>query len=332
MTDALAFQPDPSRPLSTLRDLPGFAATPLRSLAPPQGPAVLVKDERDRMGLGSFKAVGGIHAVAVLLAEIRRETPDAAPTFVCASAGNHGYAVATGARLFGAKARIHLSRATPAPFVDRLRAAGAEVAVSDGRYDDILLDAQADAAATGAILLSDTATADHFGPPALVMEGYTIIAEELRTVFEVSGRWPTHVFLQAGVGGLAAAIAHRVRETWRQQPVLIVVEPRAAPCLAASAAAGRPVRVEGPDSVMGRLDCKAPSILAHAILARCDVTYAAVSDEAARVAADHLAFAGLPTTPSGAAGFAALMAAQLPADARPLIFLTEGPLAEGLVA
>jgi diaminopropionate ammonia-lyase len=145
-------------------------------------------------------------------------------------------------------------------------------------------------------------------------------------VFEVSGRWPTHVFLQAGVGGLAGAIAHMVRATWREQPALIVVEPEAAPCLAASARAGRPVRVEGPDSVMGRLDCKTPSILAHAILARCKVGYAAVSDAAAQTAADHLAFAGLATTSSGAAGFAALLAAGLPTDARPLIFLTEAAL------
>jgi diaminopropionate ammonia-lyase len=262
----------------------------------------------------------------VLLEEHRRDAPDASPTFVCASAGNHGYAVAIGARLLGAKARVHLSRSTPLPFVARLRLAGAEVVISEGRYDDILQEARVDAAATGAILLSDTATPDHTRPPALVMEGYAIIAEELRTVFEVSGHWPTHVFLQAGVGGLAAAIAHRVRASWREQPALIVVEPDAASCLAASARAGRPVRVEGPDSVMGRLDCKAPSILAHAVLARCDVDYVAVSDAAARTAAERLAFAGLATTPSGAAGFAALRTADLSPDARPLILLTESAL------
>ena len=326
MTDLPAFAPDPAAPRQTLGALPGFAATPLRALPLPRGPAMLIKDERARMGLSAFKAVGGIHAVAVLLAEIRRDDPSAVPTFVCASAGNHGHAVATGARLLGARARIHLSRSTPAPFVERLAAAGAEVVLSDSRYDDLLREAEADAATTGAVLLSDTATRDHTRPPALVMEGYTLIAEELRTVFEVSGRWPTHVFLQAGVGGLAAAVAHQVRTGWREQPRLVIVEPEAAPCLAASARAGRPVRIEGPDSVMGRLDCKAPSVLAHAVLARCHVDYAQVGDAEAETAADHLAFAGLPTTPSGAAGFAALRNAELPADARPLIFLTEGPL------
>lgn len=318
----MSFRPDPQAPRCTLSALPGFAATPLRTLAQPTGPTILIKDERDRMGLGAFKAVGGIHAVATLMAE-----RDDVPIFVCASAGNHGYAVATGARLLGARARIHLSRATPAPFVVRLEAAGAEVVISDARYDELLLEAKADAAATGAILLSDTADTLDERPPALVMEGYTIIAEELRAVFEVSGRWPTEVYLQAGVGGLAAALAHMIRANWRVQPRIVIVEPDAAPCLAASALAGRPVRVEGPDSVMGRLDCKAPSVLAHAVLARCEVEYAAVSDTAARVAADHLAFAGLPTTPSGAAGFAALLAASPAPDSRPLILLTEGPLA-----
>jgi diaminopropionate ammonia-lyase len=318
----MTFNPDPRAPLRTLGPLPGFAATPLRPLTQAEGPTILIKDERDRMGLGAFKAVGGIHAVATLLAE-RGDVP----TFVCASAGNHGYAVATGARLLGAKARIHLSRSTPAPFVARLQLAGAEVMISDARYDELLLEAQADAATTGAVLLSDTADSLDERPPALVMEGYTIIAEELRAVFEVSSRWPTDVYLQAGVGGLAAAMAHMIRANWRVQPRIVIVEPDAAPCLAASARAGRPVRVEGPDSVMGRLDCKAPSVLAHAVLARCDVEYATVSDTAARIAADRLALAGLPTTPSGAAGFAALLAAAPAQDTRSLIILTEGPLA-----
>jgi len=318
----MTFNPDPSAPPRTLAALPGFAATPLRTLAQANSPTLLIKDERDRMGLGAFKAVGGIHAVATLLAE-----RDDVPTFVCASAGNHGYAVATGARLLGAKARIHLSRATPAPFVARLQLAGAQVVISDARYDELLLEAQADAAASGGVLLSDTADTLDDRPPALVMEGYTLIAEELRAVFEVSGRWPTQVYLQAGVGGLAAAMAHMIRANWRVQPRLVIVEPDAAPCLAASARAGRPVRVEGPDSVMGRLDCKAPSVLAHAVLARCEVDYAAVSDEAALAAADRLALSGLPTTPSGAAGLAALLADAPSADARPLIILTEGPLA-----
>lgn len=148
----MTFNPDPAAALRSLSALPGFAATPLRTLAQPAGPTILIKDERDRMGLGAFKAVGGIHAVATLMAE-----RGGVPTFVCASAGNHGYAVATGARLLGAKARIHLSRSTPAPFVARLQLAGAEVVISDARYDELLLEAQADAAATGAILLSDTA-------------------------------------------------------------------------------------------------------------------------------------------------------------------------------
>lgn len=318
----MIFNPDPAAPPRTLSALPGFAATPLRILARPAGPTILIKDERDRMGLGAFKAVGGIHAVATLMAE-RHDIP----TFVCASAGNHGYAVATGARLLGAKARIHLSRSTPASFVARLQLAGAEVVISDARYDELLLEAQADATKTGAILLSDTADALDDRPPALVMEGYTLIAEELRAVFEVSGRWPTQVYLQAGVGGLAAAMAHMIRSTWRTQPRLVIVEPDAAPCLAASARAGRPVRVEGPDSVMGRLDCKSPSVLAHAVLERCEVDYATVSDAAAQTAAGHLAFAGLSTTPSGAAGFAALLANAPPAESRPLVILTEGPLA-----
>ncbi|MFC4010441.1 pyridoxal-phosphate dependent enzyme [Nonomuraea purpurea] len=70
---------------------PAYRPTPVHTIAGLAGTgAVLVKDESARMGLGSFKALGGAHAVH-LIAE-RDGTP-----FVCAGAGNHGISVASGA-------------------------------------------------------------------------------------------------------------------------------------------------------------------------------------------------------------------------------------------
>ncbi|MBF9058596.1 diaminopropionate ammonia-lyase [Rhodobacterales bacterium HKCCSP123] len=303
---------------------------------------VLVKDETGRMGLGAFKAIGGTYAVAVLLARaLGLETTEASslrtamsargeapPTFVCASAGNHGMAVAFGAQHFGARCRIHLSDTVPQAFVGRLEALGAEVVRSGATYEESIAAAIADAEATGAIHLADGSWPGYTEPPRLVMEGYTVMAEEMRADLAASGHWPSHVYLQAGVGGMAAAVAAMIRRTWAIQPEIVVVEPEAAPCLRDSARAGEMVKVDGPVSTMGRLDCKAPSMLAFEILRDAADRFVTVTDAEAGEAARIAGAAGLgATTPSGAAGLAALLADDAtlakPPTA-PLVILSEG--------
>lgn len=129
----------------------------------------------------------------------------------------------------------------------------------------------------------------------------------LREAFEADGRWPARVMLQAGVGGLAAAMTQVIRTRWAVQPGIIFVEPDEAPCLAGSAAASEPVTVESVASVMGRLDCTAPSWLAAATLAGSDVSYRRISDTVAEQGAARPAELGYPTTTSGGAGVAALL-------------------------
>jgi len=52
---------------------------------------------------------------------------------------------------------------------------------------------------------------------------------------------PTHLFLQGGVGGLAAAVAAYHRQYWGDTaPRVVVVEPDLAPCLMASATQAAP--------------------------------------------------------------------------------------------
>lgn len=302
---------------------------------------IWVKDETARMGLGAFKAIGGTYAVARLLAEhvglgqataaqlrdhMQTYSGDT-PCFVCASAGNHGIAVATGAAIFGVPCRIHLSHTVPEAFASRLEAIGAQVVRSGAVYEESIAAAIADAEATGAIHLADGSWPGYTEPPRLVMEGYTVMAEEMREVFEAQNSWPSHVYLQAGVGGMAAAVAAMIRSNWRVQPEIIVVEPEAAPCLRDSAAAGEMVTVTGPVSNMGRLDCKVPSMLAFGILLQAADRYMTISDEQAEAAAAHARASGLASTPSGAAGLAALLAdPSVLADpsATPLVILSEG--------
>lgn len=344
-SDDLDFAPDFNRARDFFLAQEEYAVSPLHSVTGPDGGIVLVKDETARMGLGAFKALGAPYAVARIIDSAWRarhgDTPspdrpsDAALrdfasgfTFVCASAGNHGMGVAAGAAKMGARARIHLARTVPAGFADRLRSHGAEVVWSGDAYDDSVAAAIADADQSGATLLADGTWPGYTELPKWVMEGYCVIAEELRDSFEASGEWPSHVYLQAGVGGLAAAMAHMIRLNWAVQPELIVVEPEAAQCLQASHRAGRATRADGPDSAMGRLDCKEPSIVAWHVLERCDVRYATLTEAEGEAAARAVAALGLDTTPSGAAGYGALLK-QPPAPSgrasRPLVIISEGP-------
>ena len=323
-TDLLSFSPDFAQAMAFFQAQENYKASPLLRLQGANGQTLLAKDETNRMGLGAFKALGAPYAIAQLLNKVwfaqtgetltpaRLNDHDvramaAEQTFVCASAGNHGMGVAAGAQAVGARSRIHLAKTVPASFAERLRALSAEVVQSGDTYDESVAAAIADAKHTGATLLADGTWEGYTEIPKWVMEGYCVIAEEMRVEFEASGRWPTHVYLQAGVGGLAAAMAHMIRLNWTYQPELIVVEPEAAACLQASHKAGEAIRADGPDSNMGRLDCKEPSIVAWQVLERCNVSYQTLSEEEGAAAAKAVSDLGIATTPSGAAGYGGLL-------------------------
>lgn len=332
------FRVSPERPMAMLARCPVYEATPLTSLPALAGElgiaALSVKDETQRMRLGSFKALGGVFAVAQMIedasggadlaGEQARQTA-ATMTFITASAGNHGLSVAAGARIFGARAIIVLSQAVPEGFAERIRRTGAEVVRVDGSYEDSVRHAIDAAERNGWLHLADGSWPGYTERPALVMEGYSVLAEECRRAFEADGSWPTHVLLQAGVGGFAGAIAAHIREYWAKQPQIIVVEPDAAPCLLASVKAGEPVRADGPASNMGRLDCKDASLIAFEALREDADRFVTVTDEdAARVAARFTRH-GIVTTPSGAATLAALEDLRPGAEAHCLLIATEGP-------
>jgi len=329
-------QLDPSKPLAMLAHCPAYAPTPL-SQHVIDGQPMLIKDESQRMGLGAFKALGGVYAVARLIADkagvsspqdLMGETAKsvaASMTFICASAGNHGMAVAAGARLFGAKARVHLAETVPHAFTERLRARGADVVRSGATYEDSLEAAMRDARENGGIHLADGSWPGYTDYPTLILEGYTVMAEEMRLDMEASGNWPDHVYLQAGVGGLAAGVAYMIRKNWSVQPQITVVEPLAAPCLKESVRHGKLTPVTGPESNMGRLDCKEASLLAFTILKDAADEFVTISDEEATAAADRITSDGMPSTPSGAAGIAALMKADNRPE-NPLVILSEGGL------
>ncbi|TDE58398.1 pyridoxal-phosphate dependent enzyme [Nonomuraea mesophila] len=308
--------------------LPGYRPTPVHTVHGFAGTAAAhIKDESLRMGLGSFKALGGAYAVR-LMAEREPE----GPAFVCASAGNHGISVAAGAAEAGVPCVIYLSEDVPEAFERRLRALGAEVRRSGRHYDDSMAAALHAAEEHGWRLVSDSSWEGYTAVPLDVMRGYTVLFDELtdpgalRFSAEPAGHQaiggsvhdpvhgpagaleaPTHVFVQAGVGGLAAAAAAYVRDRWGEQPKVVVVEPEGAPCLLESARAGKPVRVGGGHTTLGRLDCLEPSLVAHRLLSHLADLYMTITDEQADAAVRLLAGHGVALSPCGAAGAAGLL-------------------------
>lgn len=262
-------------------------------------------------------------------------------TVSCASAGNHGRAVAWGAEQFGCGCVVHVPRGTAGARVAAIEGHGARVErVPDGGYEKALDVAAREARERGRILVPDTAYDGHTDVPRVVMQGYTVLVRE--TLAQLgSGVRPTHVFVQAGVGGLAAAVtAHLWEALGPGRPRVIVVEAADAACLRQGVREGHRVELdEAPETEMEGLACRAPSRLAWPVLRRGAHEFMAVSDGAAVAAARALAeCAGrepeLPAGPSGAAGLAGLLSAsghapsremlELGPDARVLAVGTEG--------
>lgn len=311
-----------------------YAPTPLRDLPEIARGAgvrmVRLKDEAGRFGLGSFKALGGAYAVAELL---RGQRKPQSVTVTCATDGNHGRAVAWGARRCGCRCVVFVHEAVSAGRAAAVTELGAELRRVPGTYDDAVREADRVARREGWSVISDTSWPGYLEVPRRVMQGYRLMADEAIDQWE--GAPPSHVFVQAGVGGLAAAVAVQLRARLTPPPALIVVEPDRAACLLASAELGAITPVPGAlDTVMAGLACGEPSLLAWQELDRSAAAFMAVPDEAAAPAMRLLADAGIVTGESGVAGLAALLLAAgdpaaraalgLGAESRVLLFGTEG--------
>jgi len=310
--DAVPFPSAQSKnPLDLLAHCPAHRETPMVSLdalAKQIGiQALYLKDERPRMGLGSFKALGAAYVMARHAHESGLEDMNTAlkgRTYVTASAGNHGMSVAAGAQVFGARAVIYLAETVPESFAQRLRDKGADVRREGAEYEASMEAAAKAAVVENMILLSDSSWDGYTELPHILMEGYTVMAAECAHQMPQA---PTHIFLQAGVGGMAAGVAGHARASWGDGPKIVVVEPEAAPALISSARAGHSVISQGPVSDMGRLDCKEPSLIALKGLLRDADAFVTISEEKGAEAVRVLAQQGVTTSPSGGAGVGPLL-------------------------
>lgn len=339
---------------------PGYAVTPLRALAGLAGDAgvasIHYKDEGSRFGLGSFKALGGAYAVARLLCrELRQRLGRSVShadlqsdpalrqacadiTVTCATDGNHGRSVAWGAQMLGCRCVIYIHATVSEGRKEAIARYGAQVVRTGGNYDDAVQQADRDAKANGWFVISDTSYPGYMEIPRDVMQGYQLMVDE--AVSDLP-QWPTHVFVQAGVGGFAAAVCAWFWErNADQRPVFVVVEPERADCLLQSARAGEVVAVKGDlDTLMAGLACGEVSLLAWDILATGANAFCTIPDTAAVdamrllaspdganpvIVAGESAVAGLAAALLTAKDNAARAALRLGPDSRVLLFGSEG--------
>ena len=282
-----------------LRYRENHAETPLISLpglAAASGVAAIhVKDEGKRLGLGSFKALGGAYAIIRIVleeAEVRLGRPvDMAELhatdirkiaetmcFACATDGNHGRSVAQGTGLVGARAAIFVHAGVSDQRVAAIARFGAEIIRVAGSYDDSVREAARVAKERGWTIVSDTSWPGYERIPGLVMQGYTVLVREALRQLPAP---PTHVFIQSGVGGIAAAVAgHLAIALGPQRPIFTVVDPARAACLFETARAGHPVTVPHAEpTVMAMLECYEPSLVAWRILSRAADAFMTVDEE-----------------------------------------------------
>lgn len=277
-----------------------YAPTPLQELnglASDVGVGgIFYKDEATRFKLGSFKALGGAYEVlwaltqeisnrvgeTVSMTDVRNgkfKNEAAAITVVSATDGNHGRSVAWGAQNFGCGCRIYVHAHVSKARCDAVESYDATLVRVDGDYDVSVHTAAREAAENGWIIVSDTSYPGYMDLPRQAMAGYTVMVEEI--IQAMDGKEPlTHVFVQAGCGGLATAVCGYMWDHFgADRPRFVVVEPTLAPCLYNAAENGPDsVIVIEEESVMAGLSCGEISQLAWTVLGPCIDDFLVIPD------------------------------------------------------
>jgi len=240
------YAPTPLHQLSKLNEELGFKE-------------IYYKDEDKRFDLKSFKALGGAFAVN----EIANEKGDV--TVSTATAGNHGRSVAWGAKRLGLKCKIFISEFVSEARATAMRDLGAKVIKVKGNYDASLKECIKQSKINNWEIVQDVSWKGYKEIPKLIMAGYTIMIKE---IMDQNKKDPfTHVFLQAGVGGMAAAMIAGFAKFSNHIPKFIIVEPENANCVFKSLENNEATTVNiVNETIMGGMSCGDVSTVAWEIL------------------------------------------------------------------
>ena len=258
---------------------------------------IFYKDESKRFHLKSFKALGGAYAVEKISKSKKKITVSSA------TAGNHGRSVAWGAKRLKLGCKIFVSHNVSQTRINEIKKFDAQVIKVKGNYEDSLKECQKLSKINNWNIVQDVSTKNYKYVPQLTMAGYSIMIKEIS---KQTNQYITHIFIQAGVGGLAASFASYCRKKLGYSPIIIIVEPDYAPCLQKSIVKGKPVVVKGQASDMGRLDCKYPSRHAFYSLSETANAFVSITETESTKGNQFLSKRGIHISQSSSAGFVAL--------------------------
>ena len=240
----------------------GYKPTPLISLTKLNNNLnlnnIFYKDESKRFHLKSFKALGGAFAVEQIASKQKNIIISSA------TAGNHGRSVAWGAQRLGLNCKIFVSEYVSNSRVKEIKKFGAEVVRVKGNYEKSLNECKKLSKKNNWTIVQDVSTQNYKLIPALTMAGYSIMIKEIS---KQTNQYITHIFLQAGVGGMAAGVVAGVAKYFKRIPKIIIVEPDRADCVLKSIKNNKMTKIRiKKESIMGGMSCNEMSLLPWLIL------------------------------------------------------------------
>ena len=220
---------------------------------------IYYKDESKRFHLKSFKALGGAYAVEKVTKgnkEIIIST---------ATAGNHGRSVAWGSKKLGLKCKIFISDYVSESRAKVMRNFDADVIRVKGNYENSLNECIKQSNQNNWQIVQDVAWQDYKLIPKLTMAGYSVMMKEISE--QINNQQISHVILQAGVGGMAAAMVAGIARYLNHVPKIIIVEPESAACVLESIKTGKIEKISiEKESLMGGMSCGEVSLVPWQIL------------------------------------------------------------------
>ena len=232
---------------------------------------IFYKDESHRFHLKSFKALGGAYAVEKITKGNKKIT------VATATAGNHGRSVSWGAQRLGLNCKIFISEYVSDSRANVMRDLGADVIRVKGNYDASLKECIKQSQKNGWEIIQDVAWQGYEEVPKLTMAGYSVMIKEISNQ---TNQYITHVFLQAGVGGMASGAIAGIAKYFKRIPKIIIVEPENADCVLQSLKEGKMQKVDiKKESILGGMSCGEVSLVPWQILKYAVNNCISISDE-----------------------------------------------------
>jgi len=233
---------------------------------------IFYKDESKRFHLRSFKALGGAYAVE----KVTKGNKDI--VISTATAGNHGRSVAWGSKKLGLKCKIFISEYVSETRAEAMRGFGADVIRVKGNYEDSLNECIKQSNQNNWQIVQDVAWKNYMLVPKLTMAGYSVMMKEISE--QINNQKVSHIILQAGVGGMAAAMVAGLARYLNHVPQIIIVEPDSAACVLASINTGKIEKISiEKESIMGGMSCGEVSLVPWQILKKSVNYCVTVSDD-----------------------------------------------------